>query len=164
MTTKTIKTVLFAGIFAVMLIPLMGQQEAEAMGVPVFTGVDQGLIVDWWGQVPHETSNWVYSNSVDYCGEHFISSGFYDTYTNKRGASHHVPDRINAICNFDADLSGYFNLTLQKVEYSFYGDGNTSVVRLDMGAADMNYIYLRDAFSNSGFEYVNVKLTYQHTS
>lgn len=165
MTTKTIKTVLFAGLVAALLIPFMGQQEAEAsMAAPVFDGISTGLIVDWWGQVSHGVSQVETGNQVNMCGQSFTASGFYDTAYNKRGASHYVPTVINGICNIDAELSGYVNLTLDKVEYSFYGDGNTSIVRHDMGNGNYNYKFFNDATSNSGYEWVNVKLTYKHTT
>ena len=165
MTTKTIKTVLFAGLVAALLIPFMGQQEAEAsMAAPIFDGIDTGLVIDWWGTVAHEPGQVEYGNQVNMCGQQFVASGFYDTVYNKRGASHYFPAQINGLCNIDADLSGYVNLTLQKVEYSFYGDGNTSIVRYDVGSSYANVKFFTDATSNSGNEWINVKATYVHTS
>ena len=105
MTTKTIKTVLFAGLVAALLIPFMGQQEAEAsMAAPIFDGLPTGLVVDWWGQVAHEPGQVEYGNQVNMCGQQFVASGFYDTVYNKRGASHYFPAQINGLCNIDADL------------------------------------------------------------
>jgi len=165
MTTKTIKTVLFAGLVAALLIPFMGQQEAEAaMAAPIFDGISTGLVIDWWGNVNHAPGQVEYSHQVNMCGQSFTASGFYDTVYNKRGASHEVPKQINGICNIDADLSGYVNLTLEKVEYSFQGEGNTSIVRYNMGNSEANYKFFNDGFGNSGSEWINVKLTYKHTS
>ncbi len=165
MTTKTIKTVLFAGLVAALLIPFMGQQEADAvMGVPVFDGIDTGLVVDWWGNVAHGVSQVETGNQVNMCGQSFTASGFYDTAYNKRGASHYVPSVINGICNIDADLSGYVNLRLDKVEYTLFGDGNTTIIRHDMGSGAYGYKFFTDATSNSGTEWINVKLTYKHTT
>ncbi len=166
MTNTTIKTVLFAGLFAALLIPFMGQQEAEAaMAAPIFEGVEgQGITVSWSGSVAHGTGQFVYGTQTNWCGQNFTASAFYDTTYNKRGASHAFPDRINQTCNFDNDTSGYFNVTLDKVEYSFQGDGNTTIVRHDMGSADTNLKWFYDAYSNSGTEYVTVKATYVHTS
>ena len=165
MTTKTIKTVLFAGLVAALLIPFMGQQEADAaMGVPVFDGISTGLEVNWWGNVAHGVSQVETSTQVNMCGQSFTSSGFYDTAYNKRGASHYVPSVINGICNIDADLSGYVNLRLDKVEYTLFGDGNTTITRHDMGSGNYGYKFFTDGISNTGSEWINVKLTYKHTS
>ena len=55
-------------------------------------------------------------------------------------------------------------MTLDKVENSFYGDGNTYMVRHDMGSGAYGYKFFSDATSNSGNEYVIVKATYRHVS
>jgi hypothetical protein len=166
MTNTTIKTVLFAGLVAALLIPFIGQQEAEAaIAAPIFEGAPgQGITVTWGGTVAHAAGQVEYGTQTNWCGQSFTASGFYDTTYNKRGASHYVPNQINQICNIDNDASGYFNVTLDKVEYSFYGDGNTSIVRYDMGSGYANYKFFNDAISNSGYEYVIVKATYVHTS
>lgn len=165
MTNTTIKTVLFAGLVAALLIPFMGQQEAEAaMAAPVFDGISTGLVVDWWGTVAHAPSQSEWGNQVNMCGQSFTASGFYDTVYNKRGASHYVPQVINGLCNIDQDISGTVNLTLQKVEYTFYGDGNTSIIRYDAGSNYANVKFFTDAVSNSGYEWINVKATYVHTT
>ena len=166
MTTKTIKTVLFAGLVAALLIPFMGQQEAEAsLAIPIFEGAPgQGITVTWGGIVSHGVQQVESGQQVNWCGQSFTASGFYDTAYNKRGASHYVPNTINQVCNWDNDLSMHFNLILDKVEYSFYGDGNTSIVRHDMGSGAYGYKFFSDATSNSGNEYVIVKATYRHVS
>ena len=165
MTNTTIKTVLFAGLIAALLIPFMGQQAEASLAVPIFDGVPgEGMIVTWGGIVSHGVQQIETGNTVNWCGQTFTASGFYDTAYNKRGASHYVPTVINGICNIDADLNGYVNLTLDKVEYTFFGDGNTSIVRYNMGNDNVNYKFFYDATSNSGYEWVNVKLTYKHTT
>ena len=166
MTNTTIKTVLFAGLFAALLIPFMGQQEAEAsMATPIFeVASGQGITVTWNGEVSHSPSNWEWGTQTNWCGQSFTASGFYDTTYNKRGASHYFPDRINQTCNFDNDTAGYFNVTLDKVEYTLTGDGNTTILKYNMGNSYANYKIWNDAYSNSGIEYVTVKATYVHTS
>ena len=164
MTTTTIKTVLFAGLFAALLIPFMGQQEAEAaMSTPVFEGVDSGVIITWGGSIAHNASGAIYGHQLNLCGESFTTSGFYSNTSNQRGASHAVPAQISAVCNFDNDLSGYFELTLKKVEYTLTGDGNTTITRHDMGASSAGYKMWSDGTSNTGLEYITVKYTYEHT-
>ena len=167
MTTKTIKIVLFAALVAaIMSIPLMGSQEAEAaMAAPIMKiESGQGISVTWTGSVAHAAGQWVHGAQTNWCGQSFTANGFYDTASNKRGASHLVPSTINQTCNFDADTSGYFNVTLDKVEYSFQGDGNTSIVKHNMGSGIYGYKYFTDAVSNSGTEWVTIKATYIHTS
>jgi len=158
---------LFAGLVAaIMMIPAMASQEAEAaISAPIFSGAPgQGITVTWGGTVAHAAGQVEYGTQTNWCGQSFTAAGFYDTAYNKRGASHYVPDRINQICNWDNDASTYFNLTLDKVEYSFYGDGNTSIVRHNMGSGEAGYKFFNDATSNSGNEYIIVKATYVHTS
>ena len=165
MTTKTFKTVLFAGLIAALIIPFAGTQQAEAaLAVPVFDGLSTGLTVEWNGSVAHGVSQVEYGNSVNMCGQQFTASGFYDTVYNKRGASHALPSTINGICNIDAELSGYVNLTLSKVEYTLTGDGNTTILKYNMGSGSSNYKFWYDGNSNAGTEYIKVKATYVHTT
>lgn len=165
MTTNTTKTVLFAGLLAALIIPLAGMQEADAvMGNPVYDGISTGLEVTWNGSVPHSSSQNSYGTYSDVCGHSFTAAGFYDTVSNKRGASHAVPSQINGLCNIDAEISGYVNLTLEKVVYTLTGDGNTTILNYDMGSGSSNYKFWYDATSNSGTEYVTVKAIYKHTT
>ena len=165
MTTKTIKTLLFAGLLAVLLIPLMEQQAEASLATPVFDGAPgEGMTVTWTGHVSHGVSQVEYGTTANWCGQTFTASGFYDTAYNKRGASHYVPSQVNGICNIDNDAAGYFNMTLQKVEYTLSGDGNTTITEYNMGSGHYGYKFWYDGYSNSGIEYVTVKATYVHTS
>jgi len=74
MTTKTIKTLLFAGLFAALLIPFMGQQEAEATGTDAIVAhtINVG------------SSGWGYSTqTVTICGEDFTSTAYTYAPNNK---------------------------------------------------------------------------------
>lgn len=165
MTTNTTKTVLFAGLLAALIIPLTGMQEADAsIGTPVYDGLSTGLEVTWSGSVSHANSQVSYGTYSNVCGNNFTAAGFYDNASNKRGASHAVPSQINGICNIDAELSGYVNLTLDKVVYTLTGDGNTTILNYNMGSGSSNYKFWYDGNSNSGTEYITVKAIYKHTN
>ena len=179
MTYKNAKTILFAGLIAAMILPFSGMSTAEAtlveptldvkisdigtesIGSPVFDGLPTGLKIKWSGTVKHDVQQIESSNAYNICGQNFYMNAFYDTKYNKRGASHQIPSQINGLCNIDADLSGYVNLVLDKVEYRLQGDGNTSI-GYNAGASASNYKLWSNGYSNTGNEYVTITAIYMH--
>jgi hypothetical protein len=180
---KATKIIFFASLIAMMAVPFSGMQSAEAtlvepslsvklesitgatvdrIGAPVSDGLNTGLKVEWSGSVTHAASQVEYSQRQNICGQYFTMSGFYDTVYNKRGASYQIPSQINGICDIDRELSGYVELTLDRVEYRLTGDGNTTITG-DAGSATSWYQFFYDGYSNSGTEYITITAYYKHT-